>query len=567
MRRIALFLVSAIALATTILPAQGGAARRRPAAHRAPASDALRPAGMLEAMGNVRDEHIRADVKYLASDALEGRGTGAHGGDVAAEYIAQQFQAAGLQPAGDNGTWFQKVPMVGITTEPASTMQVITPKQSLELKLADDVMLFNLDGKKTVDLDAPVVFVGYGIQAPEFGWDDYAGVDVKGKILLMFVNEPPSDDPKFFGGKALTYYGRWTYKYEQAARMGAAGVILIHRSDMASYGWQVVRSSWSGEHSQLAEDKAPKLALASWIHLDKARAVLADAGEDLDALLAASQKKGFRAKPLPLTVKAHLVSQVRYFASNNVLGKLPGSDPELSKQAIFFTGHYDHLGMRETPAGKIIYHGALDNATGTAMVMEMARAMGAAHDRPKRTVYFAAVTAEEQGLWGSEYLAQHLPVPAASVSLDLNYDAIAPLGIPKQLVAQGYERTTLAKVVEQTAADFKMTILAPQHPENGGYYRSDHFSFAHYGIPAFSIEAGEKFTGHTEAWVKAKGEEMEKSYHQPSDEFKEDYDYRTNAVLARFGIALAYRAGVLPHNVEWLPGEEFEAARKASEAR
>ncbi len=567
MRRIAVSIVSALVLATTLLPVQAASARRRPAARRAPSMDARRPAGMLEAMGNVRDEHIRNDVKYLASDALEGRGTGSHGGDVAADYIAQQFKAAGLEPAGDNGTYFQKVPMVGITTDASSTIEVTTPKQTLNLKLADDVMLSNLDQQKTVDLDAPVVFVGYGIQAPEFGWDDYAGADVKGKILLMFVNEPPSDDPKFFGGKALTYYGRWTYKYEQAARMGAVGVILIQRSDMASYGWQVVRSSWSGEHSQLAEDKNPKLPLASWIQLDKARIALADAGQDLDALLAAAQKKGFKAMPLPLTVKAHLVSSVRYFSSNNVLAKLIGSDTELSKQAIFFTGHYDHLGMRNGPEGKVIYHGALDNATGTAMVMEMARAMASAHDRPKRTVYFAAVTAEEQGLWGSEYLAQHLPLRAADVSLDLNYDAIAPLGIPKQVVLQGYEKTTLAKVVEATAADFKMSILAPQHPENGGYYRSDHFSFAHYGVPAFSIEAGEKFVGHPEAWVKAKGDEMEKSYHQPTDEFKEEYDYRTNAVLSRFGIALAYRAGALPTNVEWLSGEEFEAVRKTSMAK
>lgn len=522
---------------------------------------------MLEAMGKVKAERIRDDVKYLSSDALEGRGTGAHGGDVAAEFIAQQFKAAGLEPAGDNGTWFQKVPMVGITTEASTAVEVTTPKQKLNLKLADDVMVFNLDQNKSVELDAPVVFVGYGIQAPEFGWDDYAGVDVKGKILLMFVNEPPSDDPAFFGGKALTYYGRWTYKYEQAARMGAAGVILIHRTDMASYGWQVVRSSWGGEHSQLAEDKNPKLPMASWIQYDKARTILADAGQDVDALLAVAQKKGFRAIPLPLRVKAHIASQVRYFASNNVIGKLTGSDAELSKQAIFFTGHYDHLGMVQTATGKVIYHGALDNGTGTAMVMEMARAMGATTPHPRRSVYFAAVTAEEQGLWGSEYLAQHLPLRAADVALDLNFDAIAPLGIPKEVVAQGYEKTTLAKVLEETAADFKLKVLQPRHPENGGYYRSDHFSFAHYGIPAFSIEAGEQFLGHPEAWVKAKSEEMEKSYHQPTDEFKDEYDYRTNSVLARFGIALAYRVGAQAQNVEWIPGAEFEPERKASMAK
>jgi len=527
-------------------------------------ASASQPAGMMEAMRNVQAERIRADVKYLSSDAMEGRGTGTRGGELAAAYIAKQFKEAGLEPAGDDGSYFQKVPMVGTTTLPETTVAVKTPKQTLDLALLDDVVAFNLDQHEISDVSAGVVFVGYGITAPEFGWDDYAGADVKGKVLLMLVNEPPSDDPAFFAGKALTYYGRWTYKFEQAARMGAAGVLLIHKTEMASYGWQVVRSSWSGERSGLADDLEPKLALASWIQLEKARLILADAGQNLDSLISAAQKKGFRPLPLPLQVSAHVVSAIRHFESANVIGKVTGSDPQLQKQAVIFTGHYDHLGIRPGQPGDNIYHGALDNATGTAMVMEIARAIAASPQKPKRSIYFASVTAEEQGLWGSAYLGKHPPVPVSDITLNLNFDAIKPLGIPTQVEAPGYERTTFARVFEKTAADFKLAILPAAHPENGGYYRSDHFSFARVGVPGFSISPGERFTGHPPAWIKSNSEAMEKSYHQPSDQYHEEYDYRTNAVLARFGIALAFRAAAQPELVQWKPGDEFEKLRKPS---
>jgi Zn-dependent M28 family amino/carboxypeptidase len=531
---------------------------------------------MMAALHNVQAERIRADVKLLSSDAMEGRGTGTRGGDLAANYIAKQFKDAGLEPAGDpiadptgapagiQRSYFQKVPMVGIATLPATTVSVVTPLQTMQLKLLDDVVVFNLDQHELQDVNADVVFVGYGITAPEFGWDDYAGADVKGKVLLMLVNEPPSDDPAFFAGRALTYYGRWTYKFEQAARMGAAGVILIHQSEMASYGWDVVRSSWSGERSELFGDPDPKLSMASWIQLERARTILADAGQNLDALMAAAQKKNFRALPLPLKVHAHLVSAIRRFDSNNVIGKLTGSDPELSKQAVIYSAHYDHLGIRPDQPGNNIYHGALDNATGTAMVIEMARAVAASPVRAKRSMYFVATTAEEQGLWGSAYLGKHPPVPLASISLDLNYDAIKPLGIPRDVQAEGYDRTTFGPIFEKTAADFKLTILKPEHPEDGGYYRADHFSFARQGVPAFSIEPGPRFSGHPEAWIKANSEAMDNSYHQPTDEYKEEYDYRSNAVLARFGIALGFRAAQQPGLVQWKSGDEFEPARKRS---
>ena len=556
--------VLALGLLFLGLVVAGVASSTHPAVKKHSAGSAKQSNGMIAALHNVQAERIRADVKYLSSDALEGRGTGTKGGDLAAGYIAKQFKEAGLEPAGDNGSYFQKVPMVGITTMPGTTVKVKTPKQTMTLTLLDDVVVFNLDQHEISDVNAGVIFVGYGITAPEFAWDDYAGANVKGKVLLMLVNEPPSNDPKYFSGKALTYYGRWTYKFEQAARMGAAGVILIHKTDMASYGWEVVRSSWSGERSGLAADPEPKLALASWVQLEKARAILADAGQNLDALIAAAQKKGFQPIPLPLQVSSHVISGIRHFDSNNVIGKVSGSDPELKKQAVIFTAHYDHLGIRPNQPGDNIYNGALDNASGTAMVIEMARAVAAVPVKAKRSMYFASVTAEEQGLWGSEYLGKHPPVPASEIALNLNYDSIKPLGIPKEVEAAGYQRTTLAAIFEKTAADFKLKILQPEHPENGGYYRSDHFSFAKVGVPAFSIGSGEHFTGHPESWVKSTSEAMDKSYHQPSDQFKEEYDYRSNAVLARFGIALGFRAADQTELVQWKPGDEFEKARKGS---
>jgi Zn-dependent M28 family amino/carboxypeptidase len=551
----------AVALLCLAVAGAAIAQRARKPSHRAGGSGL--PAGASVAMHDVIDDHIRAEIKFLSSDALEGRGTGARGGDVAAQYIAAQFELAGLKPMGDNGTYLQKVPMVGITTTPKSTLAVTTPKGSRNLRQLDEAVIMDESQKPVSDVDSKLIFVGYGITAPEFGWDDYAGLDVKGKVLLMLVNEPPSEDPKFFGGKALTYYGRWTYKYEHAAQMGAAGVILIHKTDMASYGWGVVRSSWSGERAYLREDSSPKLSLASWVQLDVARKMLADSGQDLDALMKAAEQRGFKAVPLPIEVKSHVVNQVRPFDAYNVVGEVPGSHAKLKDEAVVLTAHYDHLGIRPELKGDNIYNGALDNATGTAMIIEMARAAAGSPNKPKRSLIFSAVTGEEQGLLGSQYLGEHPPVQARNISLNLNFDAIAPLGIPKETSAAGYDRTTFAPIFEKTAADFGMKILPPQHPESGGYYRSDHFSFARVGVPAFSVNAGSKFEGHSEQWVKRQQEKYGKSYHEVTDEFQPDGDYRTEGVMARFGLALAWKAADLPTLVQWKSGDEFEKARRA----
>src|SRR5581483_2073116 len=318
-----------------------------------------------KAMQTIDPERIRAHVRFLADDLLEGRGTGQRGGDIAAQYIATQFALYELKPARDNGTYMQKVPMDGVTTLPESTFSLVpNGAQPMRLKLLDEYVASNQTQQAQSDVNADIVFVGYGIEAPEYNWNDYKNTDVKGKVLLMLVNEPPSEDPRFFKGKALTYYGRWIYKYEEAACKGAVGVIFVHKTDMASYGWEVVRNSWSGESAYLKAEDAPKLTVASWIQLDVARKLTAFSGMDLDKMMSDARSPDFRPVPLSARLQAHLVSAIRPFDSNNVIAMLPGSSPRLKDQAVLYTAHYDHLGISPNQPGDKIYNGANDNATG-----------------------------------------------------------------------------------------------------------------------------------------------------------------------------------------------------------
>ncbi len=521
------------------------------------------PPAAISAFQKIDGERIRAHVRFLSHDLLEGRGTGQRGSDIAAEYIATQFALDGLKPAGDNGTYMQKVPMVGITLAPESTFSFIPANGSpRELKPLSEYVAFDETQQTESTVNADIVYVGYGIQAPEYQWDDYKDVDVKGKVLFMLVNEPTSDDPKFFKGKALTYYGRWTYKYEQAARKGAVGAILIHKTDMASYPWEVVRNSDSGEKSYLKLDGSPKLKVASWIHLDAAKALAAMAGLDLDKMMADARSRDFHPVSLPVKLQAHMVSKVRPFESNNVIAMLPGSDAKLKTEAVMYTAHYDHLGIRPEMPGDNIYNGANDNATGCGILLEMAHAYGTAVQRPRRSILFASVTAEEQGLLGSEYLGKHPPVPAGKIALDLNYDDIPPLGSPEEVEISGSERTTFYPMVQSLAQEFRLAIRADSHPEAGHYYRSDHFSLARVGIPAFSINEGVKYKGHDAAWGLEQADEYtQKHYHQPSDEYHPEMDFTGDAVMARFGFALGWEAASAPKLVGWQKGDEFEAAR------
>lgn len=524
------------------------------------------PAAAQKAMNAIDAEKIRASVKYLADNKLEGRGTGQKGGDMAADWIAAQFKSYGLAPAGEAGTYFQNIRFYGVTTDPKQTQFSFVPKSGapVVLKFADDYVVTDQTHSAKSVIDAPLVWVGYGIHAPEYNWDDYKGTDVKGKMLLMLVNEPPSDDPNFFKGKALTYYGRWTYKYEEAARRGAAGVVLIHKTEMASYPWEVVRNSWGGETSILQDETDPKLKSAGWIQLEVARKLAQSAGMDLDKMMQDANSRSFKPVELPVRVKETVVSKVRRFASRNVVGKVNGSDPQLAKQAILYTAHYDHLGIHPDEKGDNIYNGAVDNATGCGILLELARAFATAEQKPKRSVIFAAVTAEEQGLLGSKYFGEHPPIAARNISLDLNYDALAPIGEPQQIVVSGAERTTVYPLVENTAKEFDLAIQPDDHPEAGHYYRSDHFSLARVGVPAFSVDEGALFKGHDLAW----GEQQEKDYvanhyHQPSDEYRADMDFSGDAKMAKFGLALGWQVA----NQAGLAGRLATSLRKPAKAQ
>jgi len=508
---------------------------------------------------------IRETVKYLSGDELEGRGTGQKGGDRAANWIAEQFKSFGLKPAGQNGSYFQDVPMVGVKTLSTTTFAFVPAGGApLELRNLEDYVTSNQAQTESADIDAPIVYVGYGITSPENKWDDYKGYDLKGKVALLFVSEPESDDPAFFKGKALTYSGRWTYKYEETARRGAIGTLIIHRTDLASYPWEVVRNSWGSERSYLKLDGTPKLQAASWIPLEVARKLVAMGGLDLDSLYKQAQSRDFKPIELPVHLKAHIASSIRPFSSRNVLGMVEGSDTSQRRaEAVLYTAHYDHFGIDfERPKGDQIYHGAVDNATGCGILLELARVWAGTKPTPPRSILFAAVTAEEQGLLGSEFLGKHLEQLPAVPVIDLNFDALPPLGIPEEVEVSGAERTTFYPEVERIAKEFTLAIKPDAHPEAGHYYRSDHFSLGRVGIPAFSISEGLKYKGHDLVWGEAQSKDyVANRYHKPADAFVESWDFAGDAKLASFGYSLG-QAATKAADIKWLPGDEFEAAQK-----
>lgn len=533
--------------------------------------DVTAPDAIAAVEKSVSAKNIRSQDQFISDDLFEGRYPGLRGGELAAKYIATQFALDGLKPAGDNGTYLQEVNFVGMKVQPEQTSFSLLPAngQAVPLKFGDDFVVSNQTLTPVTTIDAPIVFVGYGATAPEYGWDDYAGVDVKGKVILCIVGDPPSDDQKFFGGKALTYYGRWTYKFEQAAPKGAVGALIIHRTDLASYGWNVVQNSNSGERTFLRDDANPRLQAASWIQLDVARRLFAMSGLDLDKEFEAAGKRGFHGVELPVHLKATVTSTVRPFQSPNVVGMLPGENLNngTKDQAVLFTAHYDHLGFVPGMPGDNIYNGAADNGTGVAMILEMARAWAQSGMKVPHSVIFAAVTAEEQGLLGSEYLGQHPPVPAAQVSLDINFDMLLPIGVQQEINVNGAQRTTFYPDVQATAKRFGLAIVPDPRPEAGSYYRSDHFSLSRVGIPAFSVDAGMLYEGHDRAWGVAQEKNFnDNHYHNFSDNFDPAWDFAGDANLARFGIDLAWQVIHAPHAVEWNMGDEFEPARKTSES-
>jgi Zn-dependent M28 family amino/carboxypeptidase len=515
---------------------------------------------------DISGERMRAHVKYLASDQLEGRGVGTRGEKLATEYIGAEFERAGAQPAGESGTYFQHVPMLGATTEAGSMLSAEGHHQSVSFRWLNDYVGVSELQQPLEKLDAEAIFVGHGIVAPEFQWDDFKGVDVKGKVLILFTNEPPSNDPKFFGGPALTHYGRWTYKYEEAARHGAKAVLIIHTTPTAGYGWEVVQSSWSGEDPQLKlAPGQPALAFAGWLTKDAGEKLAAMAGRHVDELLKAANSRDFRPIPLGIHIHGNFPTKIRKIESRNVAAMIPGSDPTLRGEAVVFTAHWDHLGIGPAVNGDSIYNGAVDNATGCAILMEMARAWAALPDRPRRSAIFVAVTAEEAGLRGSEYYADHPKLPLGKTALDLNFDAFPPFGRTQDIEVTGAERTTVWPVVQEVARRMNLAIKPDAHPEQGHFYRSDHFALAHAGVPAFSINLGTDYAGKPAGYGEKLFEEYnQKHYHQPSDEYHDDWDFGGMEEVAEFAIQIAATVANQEALPTWNAGDEFLPAREKS---
>ncbi|MBX5495084.1 MAG: M20/M25/M40 family metallo-hydrolase [Bryobacteraceae bacterium] len=518
---------------------------------------ALAPAAAQE----IDAERIRAHTRFLASDLLEGRGVGSRGELLATEYLATQLALIGAKPAGDMGTFFQRVPLVGVETQPTATLSAAGKTGGLSYKWLEDFVGVTQQQNPNAAFDAEAVFVGHGITAPEFGWDDYKGIDVTGKVVVLFTNEPPSTDPNFFGGRALTYYGRWTYKYEQAIRKGAVACLIIHTTPTAGYGWDVVRSSWGREDFQVKAE-GPQLAFAGWISTEGGGRLAKLAGKTLDELLRAADSRGFKAFPLGIRIKGSIPSKIRQIETRNVVGKIPGSDETLKDEAVIFSAHWDHLGVGRPVNGDAIYNGAVDNATGCAIVLEIARAWASLEHKPKRSALFLFVTAEESGLRGSEYYARKPVVSAGKTALAVNFDAFYPFGRTRDVVVNGAERTTVWPVVQNVAKRLRLEIKPDPRPEQGTYYRSDHFSFAKAGIPAFSVSMGTQFEGKPVDFGNTVFQEYNsKNYHQPSDEYREDWDFSGLEEIAKFGFLIGADAAALP---TWRPNDEFLPARKKS---
>ena len=519
-----------------------------------------------KAAESIRAEPLRADVRFLSSDLLEGRGPATAGDRLAQAYIASRMEAMGLLPGAQGDRFFQPVEVVGIKSQVPETLRVARRGDGVDLRFYEDYVAFSgIEAPQSRIENADIVFVGYGIVAPEFDWDDYKGADLKGKVLLVMNNDPEGDE-KLFAGKTRLYYGRWSYKYEQAARLGAAGAIVIHTTPSAGYKWQVVQTSNTGETFSLpALPGEPGLPVKAWATEDASRRIARLGGQDLDALRAAAEKRDFRPVPLGVAVSLTLENQVQRKQTANVIGKIPGSDPVLSAEAVLYTAHHDHLGRKAEPkpGEDTIYNGALDNASGVASLLSVAGAMKALPAAPKRTVYFATVAAEEQGLLGSKYLATHPPVHPGRLAANVNIDGMSIWGRTRDLTLIGLGKSSLDDYILALATMQGRKVLPDQFPDRGFFYRSDQFNFAKIGVPAAYFNAGTDVIGKPAGWGKEQRERFEATdYHQPSDELRPDWDFSGAIEDAQLLFYLGLRVANAPRMPAWKPGDEFEAARK-----
>jgi Zn-dependent M28 family amino/carboxypeptidase len=526
-----------------------------------PALEAITPDGLL------------AHIKVLASDEFEGRAPGTKGEELSVKYISDEFKKIGLKPGNPDGTYTQEVPLAGINSEPRMSFTI--GDKTIDLKYLDDFVASSARLQPEIKVDkSDVVFVGYGIVAPEYGWDDYKDVDVRGKTLLMLIGDPPipdSKDPskldeKMFKGKAMTYYGRWTYKYEIAAQKGAVAAIIVHETQPAAYPWQVVRSSWGKENFELDNPNKNMDAVSarSWITLDVAKKIVADCGQDFDALKKTAIAKDFR--PIALTAKANIQikQQIREFKSHNVIGTLEGSDPKLRDEHVIYTAHWDHLGRHPELQGDQIFNGAIDNASGVASVIQIAAAFMKVNPPPKRSVLFMATTAEEAGLLGTKFYAEHPLYPLEKMLADINIDGVNPWGKTHDLEDLTNVNSTLDDLLGRAAARQGRVMKPNSEPEKGGFYRVDSFEFAKAGVPVLHAARGIEIIGKPPEYGKQKRDEfVAKHYHQPSDEVDPGWDLSGAVQDVQLLFEVGYQVANGDKFPEWKAGSEFKAKREA----
>jgi Zn-dependent M28 family amino/carboxypeptidase len=521
----------------------------------------------------ISENALRAHIKFLSDDRLEGRGTGAKGGETAALYVAEQFEAIGLKGAGVKGSFWQPVSLVGVKADPKTELRINGADKAEAFKFADDFVAFTGAQTDHVSVNTELVFVGYGIDAPEQKWNDYKGPaeDYRGKILVMLVNDPPATpaEPDLFGGRRLTYYGRWTYKFEEAARRGAVGALLLHTNESAGYPWSVVRTSngsWRFDIARTSSDKTPFLKVRSWMTDDAARRMMQLAGLNLADLRKLAASRDFKPVKLNLKASLDLNSEVKRVEAPNVAAILPGRDPKLHDEYVVYTAHWDHFGIgAPDKTGDTIYNGALDNATGVASVLEIARVFASlpAAERPRRSILFLITTAEEQGLLGSEWYSRHPLVPIEKTAADINLDSMNILGPTHDFVPLGAERSSLKAVVEGIAHERGLRISLDPRPEQGSFYRSDHFPFAKVGVPSISLKEGDDYVGRPKGWGEKKFKEYnEAHYHQPSDEFHDDWNFQGMIQEADFALAIGRRVADMNAMPKFNPDDEFAKARK-----
>jgi Zn-dependent M28 family amino/carboxypeptidase len=508
-----------------------------------------------------------AHIKALSSDRFEGRSPGTNGEKLTVEYLTGQFKAAGLEPGNPDGTYLQKVPLVGITPSGSSPLVVKKGEAALSLARHVEVVAFSQHVAADIAIDgSEIVFAGYGAQAPEFSWDDFKGTDVEGKTLVVLVNDPPVPDAKIFGGKAMTYYGRWTYKYEKAAELGAAAVFVVHEAGPAGYPFSVVQGFGTERFDLVTPDKnMGRAAIQGWLSQAAASRLMAAAGLDFQKLKAQAATREFKPVPLGMTASMSFAQTLRTVDSHNVVARLPGSDPKLAEEHIVYTAHWDHLGIGEERNGDKIYNGAADNASGTAALLEIARAMKRAQPPPRRSILFLAVTAEEHGLLGSEYYAKFPLYPLARTLANLNSDNNLPMwGRTTDVPVIGLGASDLDDYLRAAAAEQGRTLSPDAEPERGSYYRSDHFNFAKVGVPAMNVDDGLQYRGRPAGFGREKrAYYAEHDYHAPSDEVKPDWDLSGFAEQAKLLLAVGYRVAMAEKFPQWKPGNEFRAIGEA----